>query len=301
MKDYTVTVKNVTFLVRDVNNWFFPWIGKSVFRECLPVLFKTSKKILVYSVCNSQKINWSKYTEFDYIICFSGENIKRYGFKSPDNILQISNNRYLISMDRCSDSRRCIYIPLAAVEPVFGSLLPKYFSTGQAKGLAKIKKTKFCCFINSNPVPFREEFVKKLSTYKRIDCTGKRLLNIDRPWPRGYQETLNRVSQYKFIISFENSSNSGYFTEKPWYGFLANTIPIYWGDPDVYMDHVQHSFLNRVDFHTDSQFIDKIVSLDHDDDLYNEMLITDKVKNVNSYDVNRLKMFLNNIINEYNI
>ena len=38
---------------------------------------------------------------------------------------------------------------------------------------------------------------------------------------------------FKFVITMENRKNPGYFTEKALNGILADSIPIYWGAPDV--------------------------------------------------------------------
>lgn len=41
------------------------------------------------------------------------------------------------------------------------------------------------------------------------------------------------VRQYKFVITMENSHDEYYLTEKITHGFVAQTIPIYWGSPHV--------------------------------------------------------------------
>ena len=47
------------------------------------------------------------------------------------------------------------------------------------------------------------------------------------------KEFIEYVSQFKFIVSMENSQEDTYITEKICHGFLANTVPIYWGSPRV--------------------------------------------------------------------
>jgi hypothetical protein len=46
-------------------------------------------------------------------------------------------------------------------------------------------------------------------------------------------QLLEVYSQYKFIICFENSYADGYITEKIFNCFLAGSIPIYSGSPQV--------------------------------------------------------------------
>ena len=46
-------------------------------------------------------------------------------------------------------------------------------------------------------------------------------------------ELLKIMNQYKFIVTFENSSSNGYITEKIFNTFLAKCIPIYNGAPNI--------------------------------------------------------------------
>jgi hypothetical protein len=53
------------------------------------------------------------------------------------------------------------------------------------------------------------------------------------PGVYGNDEFIDFVSQFKFVISMENSRDDTYITEKICTGFLANNIPIYWGSTRV--------------------------------------------------------------------
>ncbi len=127
----------------------------------------------------------------------------------------------------------------------------------------KKEKTRFCAFIYSKNVPFRNKFFKKLSKYKRVDAPGNSMRNMD---PIGSQkqakdrfipnasrgdwqkEKLDFLRQYKFSVAFENSSYPGYTTEKIYHPMLANSIPIYWGNRLVHKDFNTKSFINYYDF-----------------------------------------------------
>ena len=128
--------------------------------------------------------------------------------------------------------------------------------------LEKIKKqkTKFCAFIYSNNVPFRNNFFKKLSKYKKVDAPGNSMNNIS-PFTKSNErfipghvktdwqkEKIEFLEDYKFAISFENTQYPGYTTEKIYHPMLANCIPIYWGNPLVHRDFNTKSFLNYHDF-----------------------------------------------------
>ena len=52
------------------------------------------------------------------------------------------------------------------------------------------------------------------------------------------------VSQYKFIISMENTRYETGITEKITHGMLAQTVSVYWGSPRVYEYFNKERFLN---------------------------------------------------------
>ena len=124
------------------------------------------------------------------------------------------------------------------------------------------KKTKFCAFICSNNIYFRNRFFKKLNKHKKVESWGKCLNNMGRRLPKlveinkdikSKKETKEHIErdflgQYKFIIAFENASREGYITERKTDPMRVNTIPIYWGDPLVHRDFNTKSFINYHDF-----------------------------------------------------
>jgi len=113
-------------------------------------------------------------------------------------------------------------------------------------------RNRFCNFLYSNPVPYREDFFKQLSKYKRIDAPGKSMNNmpsIDSK-DNGYLFTQKNlfISHYKFTIAFENYVYPGYQTEKLYDSMYANSLPIYCGDEHVNDIFNHNSFLNALDF-----------------------------------------------------
>ncbi|HVS80982.1 MAG TPA: glycosyltransferase family 10 [Pyrinomonadaceae bacterium] len=112
------------------------------------------------------------------------------------------------------------------------------------------KKTRFCNFVYSNPVPFRERFCTELSKYKRVDAPGKSMNNmgsIDSDNGNSgdmWQRKRAFISQYKFTIAFENASYSGYHTEKLLDPMMVDSLPIYWGNPRIDRHFNTKSFVN---------------------------------------------------------
>lgn len=109
-------------------------------------------------------------------------------------------------------------------------------------------KTKFCNFLYSHRVPYREAFFTQLSKYKKVDAPGKsmnNMPNIDSLYTGDKWAVKKQfISPYKFTIAFENDIFPGYQTEKLYDAMLAQSIPIYCGDPFIGTVFNTKSFIN---------------------------------------------------------
>ncbi|MCK5149958.1 hypothetical protein KAJ87_03475 [Candidatus Pacearchaeota archaeon] len=142
----------------------------------------------------------------------------------------------------------------------------------------KKEKTKFCNFIYSQDIPFRNNFFKELCKYKHIDSPGRCMTNMppikhgdakkSRTSENWVKEKLAFLKNYKFTIAFENCSYPGWTTEKLVHPFLVNSIPIYFGDKEVHKDFNIKSFINYHDFENMREFINHIIKVDNNDELY---------------------------------
>ena len=162
----------------------------------------------------------------------------------------------------------------------------------------KALNRKFCNFVYSNSNwadPIREKFFKKLSKYKKVDSGGKLFNNIGTP----VKNKIDFIRDYKFTIAFENSSLSGYTTEKIVDPMVVNSMPIYWGNPDIDLDFNKQSFICVNDYETIDEAINEIIRLDNDDEAYIQKLSTPWFCD-NNYDQWELKLlsFLKNIFNQ---
>lgn len=138
-------------------------------------------------------------------------------------------------------------------------------------------KTKFCNFIysNSNADPRRDEFYFLLSKYKLVHSAGKHLTNVNRVQLEGANWAQTKVEyqkKFKFSIAFENSTVNGYTTEKIMHAFIANTIPIYWGNPLIENDFNTESFINCHDYENFEEVIQEVKRLDNNDQEYINIL-----------------------------
>ena len=130
----------------------------------------------------------------------------------------------------------------------------------------------FCGFIASNSVPYRDNFVKLLSRYKKVSCPGKCLHNFPQIGGIMGPEKELFLRHCKFSIAFENCSHPGYITEKLLHAFQSRTIPIYWGAKSVSQYFNPKAFLNLANYDSPEELVTDIIYLDNDPIAYKEML-----------------------------
>lgn len=216
---------------------------------------KNSVQYLFYSDFSDE------YLDYDCIrIFYTGENI------SPD----MNACDYAIGFDHFELGDRYIRYPLylALYEKDVNAMLSKNIEVNQS-----LTQRKFCSMVVSHSTfadPARKDFFEKLSEYRQVDSGGRYLNNIGKP--EGVTDKLDFQKQYKFSIAFENSSHPGYCTEKLVQGFAAQTIPIYWGDPQVNDYFVAGSFINCHDYKDWDEVVNAVKTIDENNDLYMSML-----------------------------
>ena len=110
-------------------------------------------------------------------------------------------------------------------------------------------KKHFCAFVYNTKIPYREEFFKQLSKYKRVDAPGKSMNNMVNHIDTKYQGNIWQRKQqflrsYKFTVAFENYVYPGYQTEKLHDAMVADSIPIYCGDSFAGRIFNTNSFIN---------------------------------------------------------
>ena len=113
-----------------------------------------------------------------------------------------------------------------------------------------------------------------LNKYKPVDSCGKYENNIGQEFPFCYWTNKYRkfLSDYKFIICFENTKIETYITEKIVNPYLARTVPIYWGSHHVKNIFNMDSMIFLEDESDESfeRVCKKVAELDNDDEQYLE-------------------------------
>jgi len=137
------------------------------------------------------------------------------------------------------------------------------------------RKKKFCAFIVTNPTnPIRNKAFEWINDYKDVDSAG-RLFNtvgdvlFAGPGGGGGEiRKLEFLKDYKFCIAYENSSSSGYVTEKLLHAKAAGCIPIYWGDTRVERDFNVDGLIDARNIRTKEELIAAVKDIDTSDSEY---------------------------------
>ena len=218
------------------------------------VILDSKPDYLFYSHNGTENLKYNSCIK----IYFSGEN------DVPDfNLCD-----YAIAFHHITFEDRYFRFPLYTLYNCFEKISGSEFNQSNS---ARLLNRKFCNFVVSNSKgadPIRELFFKRLNEYKKVDSGGRYLNNIGQP----VLDKLEFIKNYKFTIAFENSSLSGYTTEKLIEPMAASSIPIYWGNPNVQSDFNKKSFVCVNDFENIDEAIKRIIYLDTNDEAYINML-----------------------------
>ena len=136
----------------------------------------------------------------------------------------------------------------------------------------KMLEREFCSFVvsNGNADEIRKQAFECLCTYKKVNSGGKYLNNIG--YEDGVLDKLDFSRKHKFSLCFENTAHRGYTTEKIVEAFAAQTIPIYWGNPEITTLFNAKAFINVSDCRNVEEILERVKEIDNDDLKYMEML-----------------------------
>ena len=237
---------------------------KNFFGDLLSVKYdlqlSEQPEIMIYTSFGRSHVNYRCLK-----IYWTGEN-RRPNFNQCD---------FAFTFDEHSPDRKNYRLPLYTHYPhAYGlgdlSYITKRKINEAEADKIRLQKTKFCNMVVSNPKRDKkcEEFFYKLSKYQKVDSGGRYLNNIGGP-------VLNKlafIKDYKFTMSFENSSYPGYTTEKIIEPMFVRSIPVYWGNPNIANEFNPESFVNLHDFATVDDALQRVIEIDQNEELYNRMI-----------------------------
>jgi len=206
--------------------------------------------------------------QWKYKIFFSGEAYDRGNVKSENYDIILSGNIYKNNID----------LPLF-ISYIYCNNFIERLTQRKLQTKEQISKKKFCCFFVSNYCSdVRVKMFDILNCYKKVDSYAHCRNNMgeignyikdNRYWSEDY---FNLISEYKFIICFENTKCGTYITEKIVNAYIANTLPIYWGSDNVNKIFNEKSMITLKN-DSDSYYLDVlnlVIELDNNDDKYLE-------------------------------
>ncbi len=233
--------------------------------------FNTSDNFFI-SILKKHSINYSITNCIDeadvvFFSLFGQNHLKAKGLKifysGESVILPEFMFDYCISMNP-SSQRNFFYMPHWVVWDNPNKILTPKIS------FQTFKKKKDCCIIIGNPnAQDRIDFYNKLSKFIKVDSGGSFMNNVGKVFLLPQKHDF--ISEYKFIICFENIQQKGYCTEKLFEAMHCNVIPIYFGDPDVGKYFNQESFINILSSNDFDWNAEKVYELLKDDSKLEEL------------------------------
>lgn len=234
-----------------------------------------------------------EYMKYDCVrIVFMGENL------SPD----FTVFDYAIGFDYIEFSDRYFRLPFAFFFDDAKPWIFKKKSMDEAKEIL-LKKKYFCNFIYGHKSSHnnRERLFKMLSEYKEVISPG-RYLNNTGSNGCSWAEKYRYLEQSKFTIAGDSISYPGFITEKIIQPFQHNSIPIYFGNPQINEEINEKAFVWCKSSRDEEikAVVERVKYLDTHDDAYLEMLMQypllseDYLENL----YKRLESFLVNIFSQ---
>lgn len=217
-----------------------------------------------------------------YSIFYSGEpfasNVQEYRFNKHQidytkESYKSSNIKHNIILFSEKSNYNIVNLPLFVYYIYGNNFIDKLISRSL---ITKVPKH-FCCWIVSNgQCEIRNKMFNLLNTYKKVHSYGKYANNMGINLSFDYwTDNFRRfISNYKFIICFENSKFGTYSTEKIVNPYLSGTIPIYWSSHEIKNVFNENSMLFLED-ETDTSFqniLEKVKELDSSDEKYLEYI-----------------------------
>jgi hypothetical protein len=201
---------------------FFIYVFEKVFQEEIVITPDINEAdILLETVFTENPM--IHYKSWKYSFLFSGESTDRIPLKNKD--------LYSCVLAGLRNNKNIVNVPLFIPYLYCNHLEEKI---KQTKTINKVPSKNICAIISNENGKFRNEFLEELEKYIDIDYAGEYKNNVPKIESQyNTEEFRTAISEYKIIISMENSSEDTYITEKITHGFLSNTIPLYWGSPRI--------------------------------------------------------------------
>jgi len=261
----------------DLDLTFFIKLFERTFNQKIELSTLEDSEILFESVFGNTTLLYHK--KWLYTILFIGESDRRLPIFMKNRLIQNTLKDYSLILKGEPDNNNTINLPLFTLYLYAFNFTYSFIkfkdSTRFNNNIINIPPKNVCVIVSSRDSEGRELFFEKLGERVHIDYAGGYNNNVQKIDAfHCSPDFIKFVSQYKFIITMENSKNKTYITEKILHGFAANTIPVYWGSDYITDYFNEERFINVKSFDENdmNEAIDKIWTLLNDNDKYLEII-----------------------------
>lgn len=261
----------------EVNYRVFNKLFFFIFNEKVEIGKLNDSEILLESVFS--EITYLNYKKWKYTFFFNGEPVKHIINKNLNRFKLIPNYDCILTNRYTNYNYKIINFPLFIAYIDSNNY---YKELIENKIIPTIPEKTICAVISNNTSSERNYILDKLEQKFKIDYAGNFRNNVNRI-EGGYnsESIINFYSQYKFVICIENTKQETYITEKIINGFLAKTIPIYWGSENIKEHFNEKRFINitSLDDNVINCAIDKIEKIINSDEEYLKIIKEPILKN----------------------
>jgi hypothetical protein len=283
-------------------NGFWPGFAEKIDGNTVDIFEKIFSKTILKNFKITNDFNVANVL-FESVFGNTLANIKNWKYKiffSGEPYIT-NPEKYDLLMFSHETEKNIVDIPLYVVYMYDNALLNRIINKPK---ITKIPE-KFCCFIVSNEsCPARNNMFQYLNQYKKVESCGRFANNMQFVIQHHYwtEEFRKFISNYKFIICFENNKQNTYSTEKIVNPYVAGSIPIYWGSSHIHNVFNKNSMLYLEDESIESyqKIINEIIELDNSDEKYLEFInrpaITDLSYFNNNYTIDVISQKIDKVL-----
>jgi hypothetical protein len=204
---------------------------------------------LMKKVYNVESINHSTFCSSDILIenvhaeksLLEYKNWKHSFFYSGESTTTNNEDLYSCVLFGRNSAKNVVNVPL-----YIPYLYSSFGSLPVPNKRCDIPQKEVIAIITNPNGTVRNAFLTELEKHMNVTYAGKYKNNtgytLDCPY--NSSELFNEISNYKFVITMENSIEETYITEKILHGVLANVVPVYWGSPNVSTYFSEHRFIH---------------------------------------------------------
>jgi hypothetical protein len=268
----------------------FIQLFEKVFNDTIYLSNLNDSEVLVESVFSSDTLLYHKKWEYSFL--FIGESTRRI-WNNQEHFRKTTLKDYSCILKGEDNNKNIINFPLFVLYLYSYDFVNKLIKN---EYINRVPEKDVCIIVsNSHDAEGRNIFFSELEKYINIDYAGNYKNNVPRiEHEHCTPEFVDFVSQYKFIITMENSKEEKYITEKILHGFAANTISVYWGSDYINEYFNEERFINvaNYDINSINDAINKILFLKNNPEQYLEFI------NKSVYKNNELKITLDSIASD---